>query len=116
MAKMYKVEAVIRNSTLEAVRDALKDHNIVGLTVTDGRGAGKHAASSHTFRGSSYGGGLDPRLVLHVAVNEDSLPDAISAIQGAASTGEVGDGKIFVTELVDVISIRTGEKGNVTLS
>ena len=113
---MYKIEAIIRPHRLEAVRDALHDVDIVGLTVSDARGEGRQKATAHTFRGSQYGNNLEPRLRLEVAVVDAQLEIAVNAIQEAATTGEVGDGKIFVTELVDAVRIRTNERGEVTLT
>jgi nitrogen regulatory protein PII len=113
---MYKIEAIIRPHRLEAVRDALHDVDIIGLTVSDARGEGRQKATAHTFRGSQYGTTLEPRLRLEVAVSEAQLETAVNSIQEAASTGEVGDGKIFVSKLVDVVRIRTNEHGEITLT
>jgi nitrogen regulatory protein PII len=113
---MYKIEAIIRPHRLEAVRDALHDVDIIGLTVSDARGEGRQKATAHTFRGSQYGNTLEPRLRLEVAVSEAQLETAVNSIQEAASTGGVGDGKIFVSKLVDVVRIRTNEHGEITLT
>lgn len=108
---MYKIEAIIRTHKLEAVRDALHDVDVIGLTASDCRGAGRSPAVTHTFRGSQYGHSLEPRVRLEVAVTTEQLEAAVNAIRTAASTGEVGDGKIFVTKLHDAIRIRTDEHG-----
>ena len=112
---MYKIEAIIRNHRLEPVKDALRDNGIIALTVSDCRGAGHQVVSSHTFRGSQYSHGLEPRLRLELVVKDEQLDDAIDAIQGAAHTGEIGDGKIFVFEVKNVIRIRTNERGDIAL-
>jgi len=113
---MYKIEAVIRPHLLEAVRDALHDIDVIGLTATDARGEGRQRATTHTFRGSQYSHGLEPRLRIEVVVKSDQLESAVNAIQAAATTGEVGDGKIFITKLDSVVRIRTNERGETALS
>lgn len=113
---MYKIEAIIRPHLFEAVQDALHEVNVVGLTASDCRGTGRQRTVTHSFRGSQYSGGTSPRLRLEVLVTEAQLNDAVDAIQKAATTGEVGDGKIFVTKLTDVVRIRTNEHGESALS
>lgn len=113
---MYKIEAVIRTHLLEAVRDALHDVDVIGLTASDARGEGRQRATTHTFRGSQYSHGLEPRLRIEVVVKQDQLDSAVNAIQQAATTGEVGDGKIFITKLDNVVRIRTNERGETALS
>lgn len=113
---MYKIEAIIRTHLLEPVQDALHELNIIGLTASDCRGTGRQKGVTHSFRGSQYTGGTSPRLRLEVVVTAAQLEEAVDAIQKAASTGEVGDGKIFVTKLEDVVRIRTNEHGESALS
>lgn len=108
---MVKVEAIVRHHRLEQVREALKEVDIVSWTVTDCRGTGHAPEMAHTFRGSQYGHTLTQRLMLTAVIQAEQLEDAIAAIQKGASTGEVGDGKIFVTEVKEVVRIRTGERG-----
>lgn len=112
----YKIEAVIRPQRLEAVQEALYDTDVHGMTTTEVRGSGRQAGITHTFRGSQYNNNLSPRLKIEVVVPGDVLEDALEAIQLAATTGEVGDGKVFVSELHDVMRIRTGERGRTALS
>lgn len=112
---MYKIEAIIRSHRLEPVKDALHEVGIVALTVSDCRGAGHQAARSHTFRGSQYSHGMEPRLRLELVVQDEQLSGAVGAIQQAANTGEVGDGKIFVFAVHDAIRIRTNERGQTAL-
>src|SRR5579883_743586 len=113
---MYKIEAIIRPDRLEAVREALEDHDLIGMTVSDCRGSGRQRAVTHTFRGSQYGASYNPRVRLEVAVTEAHLAAALDAIQAAATTGEVGDGKIFVSKLEDAVKIRTNERGDSALA
>ena len=113
---MYKIEAVIRPHRLESVRDALHDADIIGMTATDARGEGRQRATTHTFRGSQYSHGLEPRVKIEVVVLANQLEQTVKLIQAAATTGEVGDGKIFVTQLHDVVRIRTNEHGEEALS
>lgn len=113
---MYKIEAVVRPHLVEAIRESLTEEGISGITVIECRGAGKQAEVTHQFRGSQYGSHLGTRSLLIVAVTEAELTPAVNLIQAAASTGEVGDGKIFVTKLEDVVRIRTNEHGSIALS
>ena len=112
---MYKVEAIIRPHLLDAVRDALDELHVVGVTVSDCRGTGRQRGVSHSFRGSQYGSGLTPRVRLETVVSEAQLNAVVDAIQAAATTGEVGDGKIWVTKLEQVVRIRTNERGDSAL-
>jgi nitrogen regulatory protein P-II 1 len=113
---MYKIEAIIRPHRLDAVRDALKELGLSAVTVSDVRGAGSQAAPTHTFRGSQYAAGLEVRTRLEVFVTEKSLGAAVDAIQEAATTGEVGDGKILVFKAEQAVRIRTNERGEAALS
>jgi nitrogen regulatory protein P-II 1 len=112
---MYKIEAFIRVHRLEAVRDALEEIDIIGITVSDCRGSGRQRSTAHSFRGSQYSHTFEPRLRIEVLVPSEQLDPAIDAIQKSAQTGEVGDGKIFVTELNTVVRIRTNERGETAL-
>jgi nitrogen regulatory protein PII len=113
---MTKIEAFIRNHLLQKVQDALEEIGVRGLSVSDVRGTGHSKAATHTFRGSHYGHNLNPRLKLELLVNDEQLEEAISAIEKAAHTGEVGDGKIYTIPLGEVVRIRTGERGSAALS
>ena len=112
---MYKIEAIVRSQRLEAVQEALYDLNASGITTYEIRGSGRQKGISHTFRGSQYVHNLSPRLKVEVVVGEQELDEAIEAILSAAQTGEVGDGKIFVSKMHEVIRIRTGERGPAAL-
>jgi len=113
---MYKVEAIIRTHRLDAVRDALHAVDLIGMTASDCRGEGRQRSTAHSFRGSQYSHNLEPRMRIEVVVTADQLEGALEAIQKAASTGEVGDGKIFVSELSQVVRIRTNERGDAALT
>ncbi len=113
---MHLIVAIIRPHRLEPVREALQEANVIGLTVSDCRGTGRHRSVTHSFRGSQYTHGLDPRVRLEVLVREDQLTEAVDAIREAAATGEVGDGKIIVLQAADVVRIRTNERGETALS
>jgi nitrogen regulatory protein PII len=113
---MQKIEAIIRVQRLEAVQEALSDIGVDGVTVTEVKGMGRHRGITHTFRGSQYSVNLAPRIKLDLAVNDDQVDEIVDAIQEAAFTGEVGDGKIFVSALAQVVRIRTNERGDAALS
>lgn len=112
---MTKIEAYIRTHLLTDVQEALEALHISGMTVSDVRGMGHSKAVTHSFRGSQYSVSLNPRVKLEVLVLEDQVEDVVAAIQKAATTGEVGDGKILIIPIGDVIRIRTGERGDVAL-
>lgn len=116
METNYKIEAIIRPSKLNEVQDALELANLRGITVSDARGTGNQKATTHTFRGSQYGHVLMPHIRIEVIVTGAQLESALDAIQQSARTGEVGDGKIVVTALHEVVRIRTGERGSAALS
>lgn len=108
---MKKIEAVIRHYKLEDVKKALTDAEIVGMTVSEVRGFGRQRGHKEQYRGAEYTVDFMPKLKLEVVVDDPQLEEAITAITSSAQTGNVGDGKIFVTSLEDVIRIRTGETG-----
>lgn len=113
---MTKIEAYIRSQKLEDVQDALEAIDVSGMTVLDARGMGRSKGITHTYRGSQYTLSLTPRLKLEVVVHDEQVEEVVEAIEKAARTGEVGDGKIMIIPLADVIRIRTGERGDVSLS
>ncbi len=109
---MKKVEAVIRPEKLQAVQDAMDDLGTSGLTVTEVLGCGAQRGYTETYRGARANISLQRKVKVEAVVG-DSLVDAVvNAISGAARTGEVGDGKIFVTTVDEAIRIRTGERGD----
>jgi nitrogen regulatory protein P-II 1 len=112
---MVKIEAIIRPQKLEAVQLVLEEIGCHGLTVTEVRGMGRQRGASHTYRGSQYTLNLNHKVKIEVVVPEELANLAIDAICEAAATGEVGDGKIFVSSLTDAVRIRTGEHGKPAL-
>lgn len=108
---MKKIEAIIRHYKLEDVKNALSEQNIVGMTVQEVRGFGRQRGHKEQYRGAEYTVDFLPKLKLEVVVDDADAERAIEIISSAARTGRVGDGKIFVTAMEDVIRIRTGETG-----
>jgi nitrogen regulatory protein PII len=113
---MTRVEAYIRTHLLDKVQEALEEIDVVGMTVTDVRGMGRSKGVSQTYRGSQYTVNLKPYLKVELLVNDEAVPLVVEAIQKSASTGEIGDGKIVVIPLDNVVRIRTGESGNIALT
>ncbi len=112
---MKMIFAIIRPHRLQDVKEALGDIGVVGLTVTDVRGAGRQKGQVERYRGSEYSIDLLAKIKLEVAVLDDQCEEVIQAIRKAAFTGEIGDGKIFVLPLEDSIRVRTGERGEDSL-
>ncbi|MGA2502122.1 MAG: P-II family nitrogen regulator [Tepidisphaeraceae bacterium] len=108
---MKKVEAIIRHFKLEEVKRALTEHGIAGMTVTEVRGFGRQKGHTEMYRGTEYKVDFVPKIKIEVVVNNDKLPIVLDTIMQAARTGQVGDGKMFVSDLADVVRIRTGESG-----
>ena len=109
---MKLIQAIIKPFKLDEVRDALSAVGVDGLTVTEGKGYGRQKGHTELYRGAEYQVDLLPKLSLEIVVRDDQLDGAIDAIQSAADTGKIGDGKIFVHSVDDVIRIRTGERGD----
>lgn len=112
---MKKIEAIIRHFKLEDVKNALSEHGIAGMTITEVRGFGRQKGHSETYRGTEYAVDFVPKVKVEVAVSDDQSQAAIDTIIKAAQTGQIGDGKIFVSELSESIRIRTGETGSEAL-
>jgi nitrogen regulatory protein P-II 1 len=108
---MKKIEAVIKPFKLDEVKEALQDIGVQGMTVLEAKGYGRQKGHSELYRGAEYVIDFLPKIKLEVVVPDDLLPAALEAIQNAARTGKIGDGKIFVTDVLDVVRIRTGETG-----
>ena len=112
---MQLIEAIIKPFKLDEVRDALGEIGIQGLTVSEVKGLGRQKGHTEVYRGAEYVVELMPKLKIEVAVDDDQVEPAVAAIEKAASTGRIGDGKIFVQSLGDVVRIRTGERGKAAL-
>ena len=108
---MKQITAVIKPFKLEEVREALGDVGVSGLTVTEVKGFGRQKGHTELYRGAEYVVDFLPKIKIEVVVADDQLEAALEAIVGAARTGRIGDGKIFVSEITDVLRIRTGETG-----
>lgn len=109
---MKMVVAIIKPFRLDDVRDALANIGIKGITVTEVKGFGRQKGHTELYRGAEYVVDFLPKVKLEIAIEEDQVDAVIEAIISSASTGKIGDGKIFVHELERVIRIRTGETGH----
>ena len=112
---MKKIEAVVRPFKLDEVKAALTNAGVQGLTVTEVRGIGRQKGHTEVYRGAEYEVRLQPKLRVETVVPDDLAEQAVEAIRASAGTGKVGDGKIFVTAVDDVLRIRTGERGEAAL-
>ena len=108
---MKKIEAIIKPFKLDEVREALSDIGVTGLTVTEVKGFGRQKGHTELYRGAEYVVDFLPKVKLEVVVADSLLERAMEAITTAARTGKIGDGKIFVTTVEQVVRIRTGETG-----
>ncbi|CAN1504306.1 GlnK Nitrogen regulatory protein PII [Caulobacteraceae bacterium] len=108
---MKKIEAIIKPFKLDEVKEALQDLGVQGMTVLEAKGYGRQKGHTELYRGAEYVVDFLPKIKVEVVVSDDQLEGALEAIQTAARTGRIGDGKIFVSEVTDVIRIRTGEAG-----
>ena len=109
---MKQITCVIKPFKLDEVREALADVNVTGLTVTEVKGFGRQKGHTELYRGAEYVVDFLPKIKIEAAVDDAVVDQVIDAIQSAARTGKIGDGKIFVSDLNQVIRIRTGETGN----
>lgn len=109
---MKLVTAIIKPFKLDDAREALSEVGVQGMTVTETKGFGRQKGHTELYRGAEYVVDFLPKIKLEVAVADDKVEDVVSAITKAASTGKIGDGKIFVSELTQIIRIRTGETGD----
>ena len=108
---MKMLMAIIKPFKLDAVREALAEVGVQGMTVTEVRGFGRQKGHTELYRGAEYTVDLLPKIKLEVAVAPDMIDKAVEAIQKSAHTGQIGDGKIFVYDLSETVRIRTGETG-----
>jgi nitrogen regulatory protein P-II 1 len=109
---MQKIEAIIRPTKLDQVKEALEEIGVVGMTVTDVRGYGHQRGHTEKYRGNTYVVNLLPKIKIELVVSDDVADAAVAAVEQAAQTGEIGDGKIFVAPVERAIRIRTGEEGD----
>jgi nitrogen regulatory protein PII len=112
---MKKIEAIIRPFKLDEVKEALVEEGIRGLTISEVRGYGRQKGHTETYRGSEYQIEFIPKIKIEIVVDDSILEKVVDAILRTAKTGQVGDGKIFIYNVEDVIRIRTEESGNQVL-
>ncbi len=112
---MKRIECIIRPIRFEAVKNALNEVGVYGMTVTDVRGFGRQQGHTEKYRGSTYTINLLPKIKLEVVVPDERVEEVIEVILDSARTGEIGDGKIFVSEVLEVVRIRSGERGESAL-
>lgn len=112
---MVKIEAVIRPSKLDDVKAALDEIGVKGITVTNVMGAGKQRGRTQYYRGQEYVVNLLDKTKIETIVADDAVDKVVKAIADAAHTGEIGDGKIFLSKVDEVVRIRTGERGEIAL-
>lgn len=108
---MKKIEAIIRPFKLDEVKEILLEEGIKGLTITEVRGYGRQKGHTETYRGSEYQIEFVPKIKIEVVINDETAEKVVSSILKVAKTGQVGDGKIFISEVTDAIRIRTDESG-----
>jgi nitrogen regulatory protein P-II 1 len=108
---MKKIEAIIKPFKLDEVKEALQEMGVQGMTVLEAKGYGRQKGHTELYRGAEYVVDFLPKIKIDVVVDDGQQAAVIEAITGAARTGRIGDGKIFVSDVIDVVRIRTGESG-----
>jgi nitrogen regulatory protein P-II 1 len=108
---MKKIEAIVRHFKLEDVKNSLIEKGITGMTITEVRGFGRQKGHTEMYRGTEYRVDFVPKVKVEIVVDDGKVKTAIDAIVKSAQTGQIGDGKIFVSSIVDSVRIRTGETG-----
>ncbi len=109
---MKLVVAVLKPFKLDDVKEALKSVGVRGMTLTEAQGFGRQRGHTEVYRGAEYEVDFVPKIRIEVAVDDDQAPDVVDAIVGAAATGKIGDGKVWVVPLEAVVRVRTGERGS----
>jgi nitrogen regulatory protein P-II 1 len=112
---MKKIEAIIRPSRLEAVKEALADAGATGLHVSEVRGFGRQKGHTELYRGAEYTVDFIPKVKIETVVPDEIVKQVLSAIESSARTGSIGDGKVFVVEVIEALRVRTGERGESAL-
>jgi nitrogen regulatory protein PII len=112
---MKKIEAIVRPSRIDEVKEALNTLGVSGMTVSEVKGFGRQKGHKELYRGAEYVVDFVPKVKIEVVVQDDFVAQAIDAIERTARTGNLGDGKIFVVEVVEAVRLRTGERGNLAL-
>ncbi|MBI1211568.1 MAG: P-II family nitrogen regulator [Alphaproteobacteria bacterium] len=109
---MKKIEAIIKPFKLDEVKEALQEVGVTGITVTEAKGFGRQKGHTELYRGAEYVVDFLPKVKIEIVLPDELVERAVDAVQKAARTGRIGDGKIFITTIEEVIRIRTGETGN----
>jgi nitrogen regulatory protein P-II 1 len=109
--RMKRIEAIIRPSKIDEIKDALSELGIKGMTVTEVKGFGRTGGRREVYRGSAYVVDFLPKMKVEIMAPEDLVATVVDAVQRTAKTGKIGDGKIFVSDVLDAVRIRTGEHG-----
>ena len=112
---MKKVEAVIKPFKLDEVKEPLQELGIQGMTVLEAKGYGRQKGHTELYRGAEYVVDFLPKIKIEVVIGDDQLASVLQVIQDAARTGRIGDGKIFVSDITEVVRIRTGESGQAAI-
>ncbi len=112
---MKKVEAIIKPFKLDEVKEALQELGVQGMTVLEAKGYGRQKGHTELYRGAEYVVDFLPKIKIEVVIGDDQLASVLEVIQTAARTGRIGDGKIFVSEIAEVVRIRTGESGSAAI-
>lgn len=113
---MKKIEAIIKPFKLEDVKEALSEVGVEGMTVVEVKGFGRQKGHTEIYRGSEYTVDFLPKVKIEVVVEDDRCDTVVNAVVKSANTGKIGDGKVFVSEVLESIRIRTGERGNDAIS
>ena len=113
---MKKIEAIIRHFKFDDVKKALTDAGIQGMTVTEVKGFGRQKGHVDLYRGAKYEVNFLPKIKIEVVITDEQVEEVVDIIMESARTGEIGDGKIFVSSLLDAVRIRTGKKGEEAIS
>ncbi|MGZ7496931.1 P-II family nitrogen regulator [Corynebacterium sp. ZY180755] len=108
---MKLVTAIVKPFTLSDVKDALEQIGVHGMTVTEAQGFGQQKGHSEVYRGAEYAVDFVPKVKIEIVIDDSLLEDAVNAIVGAAQTGKIGDGKVWVTTVDELVRVRTGERG-----
>ena len=108
---MKKIEAIIRHFKLDEIKTALTEVGVEGMTITEVKGYGRQKGHTEMYRGNEYAIDFVPKVKMEVVVTEDNMKKVVDTIMEKAQTGQMGDGKIFISDLAEVVRIRTGETG-----
>jgi nitrogen regulatory protein P-II 1 len=112
---MKRIEATIRPSKLDEVKEALSENGINGMTVIEVKGFGRTGGKQEVYRGSAYVVDFVPKVKIEIIAPDEMVNTILDVIEKAAKTGKIGDGKIFVTDILEAVRIRTGERGNTAI-